>query len=92
MGTTKNIVVLLAIEAFGIFLLHITLKYLFGINIFDFQSPRGHMIGLCIAAVSMYAFYAMLFDGGVQTLGSEAVYNPGDQRRRISTSRVSPLG
>ena len=91
MGTTKNVIVLLGVEAFGIFLLHYTLLYLFGINIFDFQSPRGHMIGLVIAAVCLYAFYVMLFDGGVQTLGADAVYNPNDKRRGVALSKVNPL-
>lgn len=92
-GTIQTTVTLLAVEAVGIFLLYLIAKYVFGIDITDFKSPRGHMIGLGLAAVFLYTIYSTLFEnpGGIRQLGATATYETRDANHTIATSSVKPL-
>ena len=87
----KNIVGLLAVEVFAVFLLYVVVKYAFGIDIFDFNSTRGKLVAAGIVGLFLYTFYTVLFEPGtLQTIGSQTVYNPSDKRRAIAESPITP--
>ena len=91
MGTVKNVVGLLAVESFGVFLLWVVCKYAFGVDIFDFDTTRGKYIAFGIVCVFLYTFSAVLFEPGeIRRLGATAAFNPSDQRRAIGASLYKP--
>ena len=91
MGVMKNVLFLLAYEAVGVFLLYVVLKNVFGIDIFDFSTPRGKMIGGGMVLVFLVSFYSVLFEPGeLRTIGAAAKYNESDQRRTIGASSMRP--
>lgn len=92
MGALKNTVALLAVEAFAVFILYFVAKYAFGINILDFSTPRGHLIGLGLSLLFLYTFYNTLFEpGAITSVGAQARYGPSDERRTLATSPVKPM-
>ena len=91
MGTVKNVVALIAVEVFAVFLLYMVMKYVFDFDIFDFSSTRGKLIGFAITGVFLYSFYTVLFEPGeLQNIGSAAEYNRSDARRLTATSQLRP--
>lgn len=82
---------LLAVEIFAIFILYLVAKYVFGVNLADFRSPRGRMIGMGMAVVFLVSVYYMLFDpGAIRKLGADAEFDPSDERRYIAASSMQP--
>ena len=52
---------LIVLEAFSVFITSLVAKYVFGIDIFDFKSPRGRMIGMLLALACLYGAYYVIF-------------------------------
>ena len=87
MGVIRNTLALVAVEAFAIFMLYLVCKYVFGIDIFDFSSPRGKWIGGGIVAVLLYSFYTVLFESkSLAQIGAYARYDPTDRRFQMATA------
>ena len=91
MGVIDRTVKLLAVEAFAVFLVYVVAKNAFGVNILDFTSTRGRLVGLGIALVCLYGFYSALFDPAVlRTIGTDATMDPSDRRRAVALSGIAP--
>ena len=87
----RNLVALLAVFLVGVYVLYFVAKYVFGIDIFDFSSPRGKWTGFAIAGAFLYAFYNVLNEpGALRELGATAVYNPNDKRFDVATGPPPP--
>lgn len=86
MGMMKNIVSLLLVQAFGVYVLYLVVKYVFGVDL-DFSTPHGKLLGLGLAGAFLYMFYLFLFEPNMLAwLGATAMYNPNDPRRIAATS------
>ena len=87
----RNLVALISVFLVGVYVLYFVAKYVFGIDIFDFTSPRGRMTGYGITAVFLYSFYSVLNEpGALRELGATAVYNPNDTRYDTATAPLVP--
>ena len=91
MGVISNVVKLMAIEAFAVFLLYVVVRYAFGIDIFDFDSTRGRMVAIGIVVVFIGTFASVLFEpDALRTIGAQARYDPSDKRRVTAAYSYKP--
>ena len=87
-SVVRNLVALIAVFMVGVYVLYFLAKYVFGIDIFDFTSPRGKLTGFGITGVFLYSFYNVLNDP--REIGAIAVYNPNDKRFDTATAPLVP--
>lgn len=90
-SVVRNLVALIAVFMVGVYVLYFLAKYVFGIDIFDFTSPRGKLTGFGITGVFLYSFYNVLNEpGALREIGAIAVYNPNDKRFDTATAPLVP--
>ena len=77
----KYLMQLVAAEVAAIILLRYILLYLFQIDIFDYKSQRGQIVGIVGFVVVLGTIYSEVTSGGARRLGAEIVYDKGDARR-----------
>ena len=76
-----NVINLIVFEVVALVITQHVVQALFGINIFDFSSPRGRLIGIGLTMMFLFFVYTSIDDGEVQKIGAMAAYEQGSQQR-----------